>query len=164
MRSEDRFLQVLREFVALSGGQGDAVDSGTEVSFEFDGMLAFIFMHPTEDMAVIDVEILALQDPGGNAVHRERMLMLPPITGTASGFITSAPGRVLHRIGTRLATVVATVMSLGRRRRRAPAMTASTSSAWLSSRPSAARAFATASSRYTTITTPVWIAMPNSAI
>jgi hypothetical protein len=76
MSSEDRFFQVLREFVALSGGQGEAVDSGTEVSFEFDGMLAFIFMHPAEDMAVIDVEILALQDPGASAVNRDRMLML----------------------------------------------------------------------------------------
>ena len=76
MSSEDRFFQVLREFVALSGGQGEAVDSGTEVSFEFDGMLAFIFMHPTESMAVIDVEILALQEPGANAVNRDRMLML----------------------------------------------------------------------------------------
>jgi hypothetical protein len=86
MSSEDRFFQVLREFVALSGGQREAVDSGTEVSFEFDGMLAFIFMHPTEDMAVIDVEILALQDPAANAVNRDRIRCGRNVGGRLDGY------------------------------------------------------------------------------
>ena len=35
------------------------------------------------------------------------------MTGVASGFITSAPVRVLHMIGSRLATMVATVITFG---------------------------------------------------
>ena len=58
-----------------------------------------------------------------------RLLTIPPITGVASGFITSAPVRVLHMIGSRLATIVATVMTFGRRRRRAPSLTAAIRSA-----------------------------------
>ena len=50
-----------------------------------------------------------------------RLLSIPPMTGAASGFITSAPVRVLHMIGSRLATMVATVMTFGRKRRRARA-------------------------------------------
>jgi hypothetical protein len=38
----------------------------------------------------------------------------------ASGFITSAPVRVLHMMGSKLATMAATVMTLGRSRKRAP--------------------------------------------
>ncbi len=38
---------------------------------------------------------------------------MPPSTGVASGFITSAPTRVLHMIGSRPATTVETVMTLG---------------------------------------------------
>ena len=40
-----------------------------------------------------------------------RLLIEPPMTGVASGFITSAPGRSLHMIGSRLATMVATVIT-----------------------------------------------------
>jgi hypothetical protein len=52
-------------------------------------------------------------------------LTIPPSTGVASGFMTSAPARVDHIIGSRLATVVATVINLGRSRSSAPAVTAS---------------------------------------
>ena len=49
-----------------------------------------------------------------------KLLAMPPMTGVASGFITSAPVRVLHMMGSKLATMVATVMTLGRSRKRAP--------------------------------------------
>ena len=58
-----------------------------------------------------------------------RLLSIPPITGVASGFITSAPVRVLHMMGSRLATMVATVITFGRSRRRAPSFTATIRSA-----------------------------------
>ena len=38
---------------------------------------------------------------------------MPPSTGVASGFITSAPTRVLHMIGSRPATTVETVITFG---------------------------------------------------
>ena len=49
---------------------------------------------------------------------------MPPMTGVASGFNTSAPVRWLHKIGSRLATMVATVITFGRSRSRAPSFTA----------------------------------------
>jgi hypothetical protein len=52
-------------------------------------------------------------------------LSMPPSTGVASGFITSAPVRVDHMMGNRPATTVDTVMIFGRRRKRAPSITAS---------------------------------------
>ena len=62
---------------------------------------------------------------------------IPPSTGVASGFITSAPTRVLHMIGSRPATTVETVMTFGRSRSSAPSMTASRSAARVSAPPSA---------------------------
>ena len=50
---------------------------------------------------------------------------MPPSTGVASGFITSAPVRVDHMMGNRPATTVDTVMILGRKRKSAPSITAS---------------------------------------
>lgn len=76
MDSEDRFARVLSEFMASAGGRGEAMDLGGEVTFEFDGMLAFIFMHPREDKAVIDVEIFALQESSSDPAQRERLLLL----------------------------------------------------------------------------------------
>ena len=58
-----------------------------------------------------------------------RLETIPPMTGVASGFMISAPVRVLHMIGKRLATIVATVMTFGRRRSRAPSFTAEMRSA-----------------------------------
>ena len=52
-------------------------------------------------------------------------LTMPPSTGVASGFMTSAPVRVDHIMGKRPATTVATVMTLGRKRSNAPSTTAS---------------------------------------
>jgi hypothetical protein len=53
-----------------------------------------------------------------------RLLTMPPMMGAANGFITSAPARLLHKIGRRLATMVATVITIGRNRNRAPSWTA----------------------------------------
>ena len=53
---------------------------------------------------------------------------MPPITGAAIGFITSAPVLVLHMMGNRLATTVETVMTLGRKRNSAPSFTAASRS------------------------------------
>ena len=50
---------------------------------------------------------------------------MPPSTGVASGFMTSAPTRVLHMIGSSPAITVQTVMTLGRKRSSAPSITAS---------------------------------------
>ena len=61
---------------------------------------------------------------------------MPPSTGVASGFITSAPTRVLHMIGSRPAITVETVITFGRSRSSAPSMTASRSAARVSVPPS----------------------------
>ena len=50
---------------------------------------------------------------------------MPPSTGVASGFMTSAPALVLHMIGSSPATTVETVITFGRSRSNAPSMTAS---------------------------------------
>ncbi len=50
---------------------------------------------------------------------------MPPTTGVASGFITSPPVRVDRMMGNRPATTVDTVIILGRKRSRAPSITAS---------------------------------------
>ena len=74
-------------------------------------------------------------------------LTMPPSTGVASGFMTSAPVEWLHMMGSRLATTVDTVMTLGRRRSSAPSFTASSSAARVSPPSDASRLRATASSR-----------------
>ena len=84
-----------------------------------------------------------------------RLESIPPITGAAKGFITSAPVCVLHMIGIRLATTVDTVMTLGRKRRKAPSFTAAIRSSWLKSKPRWRRFFFRDYSRYVTITMPV---------
>ena len=50
---------------------------------------------------------------------------IPPTIGTAIGFMTSDPTPELHWMGSRLATVAATVMSFDRNRSTAPATVAS---------------------------------------
>ena len=50
---------------------------------------------------------------------------MPPSTGVASGFITSAPTLVVHMIGSKPATTVDTVITFGRSRSSAPSITAS---------------------------------------
>ena len=72
---------------------------------------------------------------------------MPPNTGVASGFMTSEPTRVLHMIGSRPATTVLTVMTLGRSRSSAPSITASRSASRVKAPPSCCRFRATASSR-----------------
>jgi hypothetical protein len=59
----------------------------------------------------------------GDDEDANRLLSMPPTTGVARGFMTSAPVRWLQRMGSRLATMVATVMTFGRRRKRAPSLT-----------------------------------------
>jgi hypothetical protein len=76
MQLDDAYLSVLREFVMLVGADANALELDSEVSFEFDGMLAFIFMHPVQEAAVVDVEILQLREPQSESVNLERMLLL----------------------------------------------------------------------------------------
>ena len=71
---------------------------------------------------------------------------MPPSTGAASGFITSAPVSLVHMIGSSPATTVETVMSFGRSRSTAPSITASRERR-SRQRPVARRRRATASSR-----------------
>jgi len=54
-----------------------------------------------------------------------KLLIIPPTTGAARDRITSAPVLVFHKTGSKLATMVATVIAFGRSRRRAPSITAS---------------------------------------
>ena len=56
-----------------------------------------------------------------------RLDTIPPSTGVASGFITSAPALVLHMIGSSDAITVDTVITFGRKRSNAPSVTASIS-------------------------------------
>ncbi len=72
---------------------------------------------------------------------------MPPMTGVARGFMTSAPVRVLHMIGRRLAMTVATVMTFGLSRSMAPSMTADFKSCKEKDAPSCSRRFFSASSR-----------------
>ena len=78
---------------------------------------------------------------------RPSELTMPPSTGVANGFITSAPVEWLHMIGNKLATIVETVITLGRSRSSAPSLTASSSACRVKRPPSASRFCATASSR-----------------
>jgi len=92
-----------------------------------------------------------------------RLLTMPPMMGAASGRITSAPGRTLHMMGNRLATMVTTVITstqpqprtvLHRLQQiRAPKFRAALG-AFLCHRLL----------QIYTITTPVWMAVPNSAM
>jgi len=72
---------------------------------------------------------------------------MPPRTGVASGFITSAPTRVLHMIGSSPAITVLTVITFGRSRSNAPSTSASRSAVRVSVPPCSRRFLATASSR-----------------
>jgi hypothetical protein len=81
MHAEEAFHQVLSEFVALTGGDPSALEDGAEVSFEFDGMLAFFFAHPTQDAFVIDIEVMQLRDPSSEPANLERFLLLHQLNG-----------------------------------------------------------------------------------
>jgi len=70
-----------------------------------------------------------------------KLLIIPPMTGVARGRITSEPVLVLHMIGSNPTTVVATVMTFGRSRRRAPSFTAWIRCRWLNAAPCSACAF-----------------------
>lgn len=74
--STDHYQLILREFASAVGGDPAALEAETEVSFEFDGMLAFIFQHPTEEAVVIDVEILQLRDLSSEPSNLERLVLL----------------------------------------------------------------------------------------
>ena len=49
---------------------------------------------------------------------------MPPTIGAAIGFMMSEPTPVLHKIGSRLSMIAATVIILGRTRSTAPSMMA----------------------------------------
>lgn len=76
MSTEQAYLQAVRDFVQALGADASGFDEGAEVSFEHDGLFAFIFLHPLEDKAVIDVEIFKLQDASPDPAQRERLLLL----------------------------------------------------------------------------------------
>ncbi len=61
-----------------------------------------------------------------------RLESIPPSTGVANGFMTSAPALLLHMIGKSDATTVETVITSGRRRSSAPSVTASSNDARVS--------------------------------
>lgn len=63
---------------------------------------------------------------------------MPPTLGAAMRRITFAPVPVPYMMGNRPAKMVATVMIFGRRRSRAPSVTASWTSSMVTARPSAA--------------------------
>ena len=91
-------------------------------------------------------------------------LTMPPSTGVASGFMTSAPVEWLHMIGSRLATTVDTVITFGRSRSSAPSVTASSSAA---ARQPAAQLLALARHRFLEIDHhdhAVCTAVPKSAM
>ena len=52
MSTEQAYLQAVRDFVQALGADASGFDEGAEVSFEHDGLFAFIFLHPLEDRAV----------------------------------------------------------------------------------------------------------------
>ena len=74
--STDTYLLILREFATTLGGDAAALEEDTEVSFEFDGMLAFIFQHPSEEAVVMDVEILQLRDVTTEPANLDRLMLL----------------------------------------------------------------------------------------
>lgn len=94
MDSSDSYLRVLREFAVTVGGEENALDMDTEVSFEHDGLLAFLFQHPTEDAVVVDVEIAPLRDALTEPSNLERLLLLHQLnsvtrfTHGASAFVS----------------------------------------------------------------------------
>ena len=76
MNAKKAFHLVLSEFVALTGGDPSVLEDNAEVRFEFDGMLAFIFAHPTQDLLVMDIEVMQLRDPSSEPANLERFLLL----------------------------------------------------------------------------------------
>ncbi len=92
---------------------------------------------------------------------------MPPTIGAAIRRMTAAPVPAPHMIGSRPTMMVMTVISFGRSRSSAPSTIASCSSRRVGSRLSAAasaRRSAHACSRYMTMTTPVSVATPASAM
>lgn len=72
----DQYLMVLREFVAIAGGDPQHTEADTEVCFEHDGMLAYFYLHPQEPQLVVDVEIMQLSEPAAEPRNLERMVLL----------------------------------------------------------------------------------------
>ena len=65
----------------MSGADAAALDDGAELTFEYDGMLAFIFQHPSTDELVIDVEVFQLSEPRMESANLERLLLLHQLNG-----------------------------------------------------------------------------------
>ena len=81
MDRNQQYLQVVQEFVTIAGGQSDAVSLDTEISYEHDGMLAHLSMHPRLDHVVIDIEIMQLTEPTAEPRNLERMTLLHKLNG-----------------------------------------------------------------------------------
>jgi hypothetical protein len=79
--SDDAFLIALREFVRIIGADDGGLDEGTEVSFEHEGLLAFIFQHPDTGDVVMDVEVQALEAPLSDRGNLARFLLLHQLNG-----------------------------------------------------------------------------------
>lgn len=77
----DAFLIAVREFVRIIGADDSGLDEGTEVSFEHDGLLAFIFQHPDSGDVVMDVEVLAMDAPLSDKGNLTRFLLLHQLNG-----------------------------------------------------------------------------------
>lgn len=76
MDRNDQYLHVIQEFVAIAGAPPAPVGLDTEISYEHDGMLAHIFVHPQLEQAVIDIEIMQLAELTAELRNLERMVLL----------------------------------------------------------------------------------------
>ena len=79
--SEEAYLLALRDFVQTIGADPSALDEGTEVSFEHDGLLAFIFQHPDTGDVVMDVEVQPIDAPLMDKGNLARFLLLHQLNG-----------------------------------------------------------------------------------
>jgi len=76
MNMNDRYLILLREFVQAMGADPGAVGLETELSFEHDGMIAYLLPDPGQQIVVIDVEIMQIAEPAADSGNLERLLLL----------------------------------------------------------------------------------------
>jgi hypothetical protein len=94
MNRDEQYLHVIHEFIAIAGGSSSSVDPSSEISYEHDGMLAHLSLHPHFQQVVVDIEIIQLVEPAADALYLERMVLLHKLNGVtrfthgASAFIS----------------------------------------------------------------------------
>jgi hypothetical protein len=76
MSLNDRYLALLREFVESMGADPGAIGLDTELSYEYDGMIAYVLPHPGQEIVVIDIEIMQIAEPAADPGNLERLLLL----------------------------------------------------------------------------------------